>query len=306
MMKPRAAAAIGVLAAALWYLPSGSSSATAASTVVHDIAGGPFEASGVVHVRDTAGVLFVDDGRTREVFWMPIGADRKQGTPVQRVALDADVTDLEGITSDGSLIYVVGSQSKKKGVEGDGLVRFRFDASSRTATQVERIRGLKAWLAARVPELKGVERRKGDEALNIEAIAWDEAGQRLLLGLRAPVVEGKALVIPLAIRDKAAPFTTENLSVAGPTLRVNLGGAGIRSLEYDEDAKAFTLIAASGVNKEKLDFRVLEWDGRSAEPGRQLVSYPSAMKPEGITRASLGGQKVSVVVFDTSRFTVLD
>jgi hypothetical protein len=280
--------------------------ANASSAAVRVIAGGPFEASGVVHVRDTAGVLFVDDGRTREVFWMPIGSEPGHAAAVQRIALDADVTDPEGITSDGTFVYVVGSQSKKRGVDGDGLVRFRFDASTRTAIQVERIRALKSWLAARVPELKGIERRKGEDALNVEAIAWDARGQRLLLGLRAPVVDGKALVIPLSLRDKSGPFTQGNLEVA-PTLRIDLGGSGIRSLEYDDMARAFALIAeGTGKKKQQSDFRVLEWDGASLTPGRQVASYPSDLKPEGIARASLGEKRVNVIVFDTGRFAVLE
>lgn len=39
--------------------------------------GGTFEASGVAHVPGTDGVLFVDDGREDEVFWMRLGEGGK-------------------------------------------------------------------------------------------------------------------------------------------------------------------------------------------------------------------------------------
>jgi uncharacterized protein DUF3616 len=271
------------------------------------IAGGSFEASGVAHVPGTAGVLFVDDGRHREIFWMELGADGRQQAPAVSVPLGADVTDLEGITSDGSHFYVVGSQSKHTGFDGDGLVRFRFDPQTKRTSAVERIRGLKAWLAERVPELKGTARVIGDEALNIEAIAWDARGARLLLGLRAPVVAGKALVIALTLQDPRGPFSSENLRVDGPAIRLPLEGAGIRSLEYDPTARAFRVIAGAGLNHEDRDFRIVEWTGDEAPASLPVVaSFSRNLKPEGITRASIAGRPVSVVVFDTSRIALLD
>jgi hypothetical protein len=283
--------------------PSGGSSDPSTPRA---IAGGSFEASGVAYVPGSNTILFVDDGRTREIFLMeltPQGAQR--GTAVA-VPLGADVTDLEGITSDGRHFYVVGSQSKKSGFEGDGLVRFTFDVATRRAAAVERIQGLKAWLAANVAELRGTERRTGDDVLNIEAIAWDPAGERLLLGLRAPVVDGQALIVPVKLVDPARGFTRENLRVDGAAIRVNLDGAGIRSLEHDEQAKAFRIISGAGLNDENRDFRVVEWDGLAGSTPRAVSSYDRRFKPEGIVRAAIDGRSVSVIVFDTGRFLVTD
>src|SRR5262245_4523058 len=64
------------------------------------INGGTFEASGVVHVPGTQGVLFVDDGRNKEVFWTELNADGSQKSAVVPLPLGADITDLEGITTD--------------------------------------------------------------------------------------------------------------------------------------------------------------------------------------------------------------
>ena len=141
------------------------------------IGGGTFEASGVAYVPGTNGVLFVDDATHREIFWMELAADGRQLSPATRVPLGADVADLEGMTFDGTSFYVVGSQSKTFGYEGDGLVRFRFDPGTRRIEAVETIQGVKAWLAQHVAELKGTERIIGDTALNIEAIAWDPHGR---------------------------------------------------------------------------------------------------------------------------------
>ena len=270
------------------------------------IAGGRFEASGVAHVPGSNQLLFVDDGRPREIFLMELTADGSQQGNAVPVPLAADVTDLEGITSDGSHFYVVGSQSKTSGFEGDGLVRFTFDPKTRQAGRVERIQGLKEWLAANVAEFQGTAARLGDEVLNIEGLAWDPRGSRLLLGLRAPVVNGEALIVALKLTDPKAPFSRENLRVDGATIRVRLDGAGIRSLEYDERTKAFWLIAGAGLNDENRDFRVMEWNGKPGSPLRSITTFARRLKPEGITQGTLDGRPVSVLVFDTGRFAIVE
>ena len=70
-------------------------------------AGGTFEASGVVYVPGSDGVLFVDDDHTDEVFWMKIGDDRKQAGKITPVKIATNIIDLEGITTDGDRKSVV-------------------------------------------------------------------------------------------------------------------------------------------------------------------------------------------------------
>lgn len=270
------------------------------------IAGGKFEASGVTHVPGTAAVLFVDDSRTREVFWMELAADGSQKSAATPIALDADITDPEGITTDGRWFYLVGSQSKKSGFDGDGLVRFQLDAQSRRVQQIERVQGIKRWLAGQVAELKDMAERVGEDGVNIEGLAWDPARRRLLLGLRSPVPHSNALVIPITLRDHNAPLTKENLAVeGGAAITIQLDGAGIRSMEFDEDAKAFRIIAGEGSSRQNRDFRIVEWSG-DGNAVREIARFERRLKPEGITRAVIDGKPRSVVVFDTSRFTLLD
>jgi hypothetical protein len=279
----------------------------AANVVSFD--GGTFEASGVAHVPGTDGVLFVDDGRTDEVFWMRLGEERRQAGAITPVRLGASVIDLEGITTDGAHFYVVGSQSKSKGGDLAGLVRFRFDAQGQRAEGVESISGLKRLLAENVAELRGMaEWKYKDGGINVEGLAWDARGRRLLLGLRSPVVDGHALVVPLRLRDPRAAFTSGNLEVEGAkAIRLPLGGAGVRSIEYDERAKAFRVITGAGPNSEKMDFKLWEWDGEAERPVlREIGTYDRRLKPEGVTRVSTGGREFTLIVFDTSGYAAAD
>jgi hypothetical protein len=290
----RALVASALLAACHAPVPS------IADTQFPAIPGGPFEASGVASVPGTRSVLFVDDGRPREVFLLDLDSAGAAASPARRIPVAANVTDLEGLTFDGTHFHMVGSQSKARGF---GLVRFRFDTATRQATDVAVVRGLKAWLAEHVPELRGTARRVGDHVLNIEAIAWDPPRQRLLLGLRAPVVGGHALVIPIRLLDAKGPYATANLR-ADSTLRLDLGGAGIRALEYDGASGSFVVITGASLDDESRDFRVLEWDGRSPVPSGERGTFPRQLKPEGFTRAQLAGRSASVFVFDVGRFRV--
>ena len=277
----------------------------AAPAPMTSFSGGTFEASGVAHVPGTDAVLFVDDGRPKEIFLMQLGEDRKQTGAIKTIDIATSIIDLEGITTDGDYFYIVGSQSKSKGADLAGLARFKFDAANQRAIETEAASGLKKFLADNVTELQGLENTKySDGGINVEGIAWDPQNKRLLLGLRSPVVDGNALVVPLKLRDPKAAFSFANLEVEGrKAIRLPLGGAGIRSIEFDESRKAFYLIAGAGPNSEKMDFKTWEWSGDGAAAAlRELETFDRRLKPEGITRFTNGARDFIFIVFDTSGY----
>lgn len=281
----------------------------AADTRMKTFTGGKFEASGVAHVPATDGVLFVDDGRPSEVFWMRLDEGGNQAGAVKAVGLGVSVIDLEGITSDGSYFYVVGSQSKAKGSDQAGLVRFKFDAQQQQIAGAESISGLKKFLAENVAELRGMSNRPyKDGGINVEGIAWDAREGRWLLGLRSPVIDGHALIVPLRLRDKRGAFSAGNLEVAdGKALRLALGGAGVRSIEYDERAQTFRLLTGAALNGENADFKLWEWNGQAGQPVlRAADTFDRKLKPEGVTRATSGNRSFTFIVFDTSGYSAMD
>ena len=267
--------------------------------------GGTFEASGVTQVPGTDAVLFVDDGRPNEVFLMQLGEDRKQAGAIKTINIATSIVDLEGITTDGEYFYVVGSQSKSIGTDQAGLARFKLDTANQRAVGTEAASGLKKFLADNVDELRDLENTKyKNGGINVEGLAWDPLNKRLLLGLRSPVVEGNALIVPLKLRDPKAALSIDNLEVEGrKAIRLSLGGAGIRGMEWDESRKAFFLITGAGPNPEKMDFKTWEWSGNGTTPAlRELETFDRRLKPEGITRVSNGTRDFVFIVFDTSGY----
>ena len=271
--------------------------------------GGKFEASGVAGVQGTDGVLFVDNGRVGQVFWMSLDQNGKQVGPIKTAALGVNIEDIEGITSDGTYFYVVSSQSRPKAIAGAGLVRLKFEVSSQTVAGVESISGLKKFLVENVAELRSEGERTGKEGgLNIEGLAWDPRQGRLLLGLRSPIVEGHALLVPLKLRDQRGAFSIDNLEVEGSkVIRLSLGGLGIRGIEYDRRANGFKIISGASEQQQLTDFGLWEWNGDVKQPAlREMNRFDKSLKPEGVARATSGNRKFLIVVFDAGGYTILD
>lgn len=271
--------------------------------------GEQLEASGVTAVAGTDGVLIVDNGRNGQVFWMALDQNGKQAGAIKSVALGVGIEDAEGITTDGTYFYVVSSQSRPKAIAGTGLVRFKFDPRTQTAIAMEAISGLKQFLVENVPELRTEgDRKSKDGGLNIEGLAWDPRQSRLLLGLRSPVVEGNALVVPLKLREPRGLFSKENLTVDGSkAIRLPLGGVGIRSIEYDNVGRVFKIISGAGEDQAQTDFGLWEWNGdQSQRVLRETNKFEKTLKPEGVARATVGNRNFIIVVFDAGGYTKVE
>ena len=264
------------------------------------IAGGPFEASGLVVLPDGKGLLFVDDARPDAVFWMELAADGSPKAAPVPIPLGVNVEDPEGLTTDGRHVYVVGSQSRGKVKGSAGLVRFRFDAGRRAAQGTETVDGLSEILATALPEARATGGKK-KAPLNIEGIAWDAKGGRLLLGLRAPLDGRQALLIPVRLRDASGPFAAANLAVEQP-IRLDLGGEGIRGIEADAEGGFW--IIAGGSTGNPGPSRIVRWDGTGSAV-RVTATLPGHLKAEGIARMVVGGKPVTVVLCDTSQYLLL-
>lgn len=276
--------------------------------------GGSFEASAVAFVPGTNGVLFVDDNKQDQVFWMELDDSGHQVGSVKPVALGGVAEDPEGITYDGTFFYVLGSQSKPGGGDRNALVRFVFDPTTQTAQKTETITNLRDFLINNVPELKGEGDKKGTEGgLNIEGIAWDFNRGRWLLGLRSPLTtNGNALVVAIKLKNPTGPFTTDNLQLAEPhAIALPLGGLGIRDIQYDSELSRFLIIAGAPEHHEKVEFALWEWDGSVDQPPgdgalQRKSDLDAKMKPEGVTHVEIGGKKFVFIVGDASAYFKLD
>lgn len=294
-------------------VPARRSRFSASPTGIVPLPGGTYEASGVIQVPNDAAVLFVDDGKPRQVFYMRVDGEGRAGE-IKPVPLDVKIENPEGITYGGGYFYVVSSQSDPAKGELNGLARFVFDPASQTVQgQAEVIGDLRSFLIGNVPALKGAGELPGAEGgLNIEGIAWDPVHERLILALRSPVVNDQALLVPLRLRDPRGPFSGENLSVQGPgAIPLSVGGLGIRDIHYDSRLKAFLILAGATETQKKTEFKLWVWDGGTdpSHPGStpvEEVAIDPGMKPEGVAHLRADGKDFIFIVGDASRYLKLD
>jgi hypothetical protein len=276
--------------------------------------GEAFEASGVVFVPGTNGVIFIDDNKEDKVFWMQVDESGQQVGDVKPVQLGVKVQDPEGIAFDGSYYYIVGSQSVDKRGDENALVRFAFDPNTQTASKVESIPNFRALLFERVPELKGEgEKKAKDGGLNIEGIAADPVNRRLLFGLRSPVVNQQALIIAFRLPRPDAPLSANSLELAEPhAIHLPLDDLGIRDIQYDGKLKSFFIISGAPEHHEKPDFELWQWGGTSDQSSNATglkklnIKLNQKMKPEGITRVEINGGDYVLIVGDGGSYLKLD
>jgi pSer/pThr/pTyr-binding forkhead associated (FHA) protein len=271
------------------------------------------EASGVMQVPNTDGVLLIDDSKPNDVLWMQLDSTGQQVGQIKFINFGGDVSDPEGITYDGSFFYIVGSQSHAEAGQRNALARFTFDPTTQSIQgQAEVMSNLRDFLLQNVPELKDASEKPGNAGgLNIEGIAWDLVNGRFLLGLRSPVINGKALVVPIKLRDPRGPFTTENLLPPGPVIQLSLGGLGIRDIQYDKRTNLFLIIAGAPSSGGNTESWLWEWNGdvdqsNPASLPQQAIQLDAAMKPEGTTNIRMGGRDYMLIVGDGGRYMKLD
>jgi len=276
--------------------------------------GGTFETSGASWVEDSKTVLMVDDGRPGQLLLMTVNEAGRQVGPITAIAHNAPIIDPEGITNDGTWFYVISSQGDPKNGPNNALMRFAYDRDA------HRIRGtpdvipdFRSLLLANVPELKGEGEKAGVKGgLNIEGITWDPLNHRLLLGLRSPLIGGRAAIIPIKLKDPLGAFVATNVQFATPrTIQLDLGGQGIRDLDYDPHLKSFVIISGATELAQRTDFGLWEWSGEpdqskaDARP-RQERTLDEAAKPEGVTNVTVNGKSFILVVGDANCYLKLD
>jgi len=276
--------------------------------------GGPFETSGASWVEDTKTVLLIDDGRPQELLLLTLNESGRQVGPITSIPHDGQIIDPEAITNDGTWFYVVSSQADLKDGPSNSLMRIAYDRDA------HRIRGtpdvipdLRSLLLANVPELKGEGDKPGAKGgLNIEGIAWDPINHRLLLGLRSPLIGGRAAIVPIKLKDPLGPFTATNVQFSTPrTIQLELGGQGIRDLDYNPHLKSFVIISGATELAQRTDFGLWEWSGEAdqskpeARP-RQERTLDEAAKPEGVTNVTINGKNFMLIVGDANCYLKLD
>lgn len=270
---------------------------------------GIYEPSAVQQLPDGR-LLVVEDEQDHPLSLVTLAADgavHSQALTAGLLQLFSDfwsLNDLEGLALD-SAGWVYGITSHARDTDGDTkksrekLVRFRVDGQRVVSPQV--VSGLKPALTAQHPVLAAaakVRDAKGGGGLNIEALEISPDQQRLLVGLRSPLRDGRALIA--TIENPAAMFDADAPPQIAPQLtELDLGGQGIRGLAHVPAMGAY-LVVAGPAGRETTAFALWRWSGQPGAPA-QRVTVPGLAgleRAEGVCPAVLHGQARIVIVSD--------
>lgn len=218
-----------------------------------------------------------------------------------------NMDDIEGLALDSrGYCYAITSHSR----DGDGqtkkprarLARFKIEKNQLLKPRV--VGGLRRALTERHPVLAAaaeVAQVKASGGLNIEALEITP-DQRLLIGFRSPLQEGRALIasvdnVTAVFEDDAAPQVSSVLQA------LDLGGQGIRGMSYVAALGGYLLISGP-VGHEEEAFGLWFWRGQPGDPVRRvsLPGGPGLARAEGVCPAVMDGvQKIIIVSDDGNR-----
>ena len=177
-------------------------------------------------------------------------------------------SDLEGAAAVGSRIYWISSHGRNK----NGKLReerhrfFATEVDSRTVPPSLRPVGLPhtglledllSADALKRYKLKDAAQRAPEAAggFNIEGLAATADG-KLLIGLRNPLVAGRALLVPLENPDAVVNGKAARI---GTPILLDLGGRGIRSIER----MGSTTLIVAGAPDDSGGFALYQWSGKA-------------------------------------------
>jgi len=257
------------------------------------------DASAAVFVAPSRFVVANDEDNTLRIY--------QTGTPEpQPGALDLEPflgiqgdkreADLKGATRIGGRIYWIGSHGAS--AKGKGRPnRHRLFATDLTPGPAgvelrpvgEPFRDLVPALAAVAfegfdPVAAGREAPESPGGLNVEGLTRTPDG-RLLIGLRNPIPHGMAILVPLD--NPAGLVEGREPPALGPPVPLDLGGLGVRSIEYSEARGEYLVVA--GAFDDSGRFALYRWSGR---PANRPVEIPGidlhGLRPEALAVALEG------------------
>ena len=268
---------------------------------------GLYEPSSIQQLPDGR-FLVVEDEKSRPFSLVTISAagDVSSTPLLPPVGDDAawKLDDLEALAIDrAGYVYALTSHSRtdsgavKKA--RDKLVRFRVEGGRMAAPSL--VRELKPALVAAHPELAAaaeILEVKAEGGLNIEALEVSADGQRLYVGFRSPLLDGKAIIA--CVENPAAIFDAGEPPRISPNLiTLDLGGSGIRGMA-SVPALEGHLIISGPVARQQVQFQLWFWSGRAGETARRVsVDGLSGFEhAEGVSPAVIEGRQHIIIVSD--------
>ncbi|KQV49294.1 hypothetical protein ASC95_16930 [Pelomonas sp. Root1217] len=233
---------------------------------------------------DARHFVVADDEHNRLTVYRRGEAKSVGGVDLDKFLKADKEADLEGAAQVGSRIYWIASHARNSAgkVRED---RQRFFATEIRGATVEPVgQPYTALLADLLTaptlaplKLSDATQRaaEAEGGFNIEGLAAAPDGS-LLIGLRNPIPQGRALVIPLL--NPAELVAAKSPARFGSVIRLDLGGRGVRSIERVGNG----YLIAAGPPADAGTFALFRWSGKATDVPTPVKAELGTLRPEAL------------------------
>lgn len=264
---------------------------------------GPCDASAAVALDASHFIVANDENNTLRIY--------RQGQPAPVASLNLtnflgtaadEESDIEGAAAIGSRIFWITSHGRNS--KGKARpARQRFFATEIVAGQPPTVKPVGQAYGYLLRDMLAAETLKpyrlaeaasrppeADDGLNIEGLAATADG-KLLIGLRNPLAQQRALIIPLDNPDQVISGQRAHF---GEAFELNLGQRGIRSIE--RLGTGYLIVA--GPTGDNGSFTLFRWSGVRGDAPSQISAVElKNLRPEALL-AIPGGNRVQLLSDD--------
>lgn len=256
-----------------------------------------YEASGVQSIADGR-IIIIEDEKSHAIKHI-LALTSNDSFQEQVLQFDGQssrvkiqLSDLEGITIDGggNLFAITSFSRSKKGKHTKKRERFvRFRIEGNLIADFKTVDTLGAFIRHKL----------NVNEINIEAISFDAAHRKLLIGFREPIVNGKSLIVVLENPNEVFDLDEEPI-FSDKIIQLDLSGGGIRALYFDEKLNGYFIANEIKNAKGKFRSRFWFWDGAlSNTPQKIKISgWKNIKNIEGITSVNIDGKPQILIVSD--------
>jgi hypothetical protein len=256
------------------------------------------DASGAVALDDKKFIVANDEDNLLRVY-----STNESGKPLAIIDINdyfankpnKKEADIEAATELNGIIYWITSHGRNKDRERKPR-RHQFFANKITNSEppiLEQVGNSYTQLVfkdmSQEERLKKYELEKAEQlapkdkgGLNIEGLTATPNGE-LLIAFRNPIPRGKALILPL-INPLDLIHKDENEVHAsfGNPIELDLGGLGIRSIEYWQVYQVYLIIAGAYDGSDQ--FALYWWSGNCKDTAKKIegINLPSDFRPEAV------------------------
>ena len=269
-----------------------------------------YEPSGLVQLADGRILIVVDEGKNPLLLY---SIDKAKTGPelalLKRENSTIKVTDLEAVARGNNAdVFMITSHSAmkngKRKKKREQLLKLEFNKKQVVNVTMfgDLLSYLQTTLRSNLP-LKADEL----ETINIEGMAFNPEQQSLLIGLRSPVHDDKAIILTLLnpydiLEKNKSPVFDTSLQF------VDLAGATIRGMTNDRKRNRYLITGEVANQKGKLRSRLWAWQPAVSTKPKQLTlpkmkSIQNIKNIEGITIAEHNNKEYLLFVCDDGKKT---